>query len=158
MSNGSLLDALGGLVTPDVVANVGRLLGENAPSTSKALTAVLPAVLGGVTKYTGTHGEAALGDLLRSPGAGASVLDDLPRLLGGGGATDDLLGAGSKLAGSLFGSNAGALAGALGSFAGIKPQSAASLLNLAAPLVLGFLGKQSAARGLGSTGLASLLL
>jgi outer membrane protein OmpA-like peptidoglycan-associated protein len=158
MSNGSLLDALGGLVTPDVVANVSRLLGENGASTSKALTAVLPAVLGGVTRYTGTHGEAALGDLLRGPGASASLLDELPRMLGGGAATDDLLGAGAKLAGTLFGSNAGALAGALGSFAGIKPQSATSLMNVAAPIVLGFLGKQSAARGLGSAGLASLLM
>jgi OmpA-OmpF porin, OOP family len=158
MSNGSLLDALGGLITPDVVSNVSRLLGENGASTSKALTAVLPAMLGGVTKYTGTHGEAALGDLLRSPGASANLLDDLPRMLGGGTATNDLLGAGAKLAGSLFGPNAGALASALGSFAGIKPQSATSLMNLAAPLVLGFLGKQSAARGLGSSGLATLLM
>ena len=158
MSSGNLLEALGGLVTPDMVNGVSRLLGENPAATSKALGAVLPAVLGGVTKFASTNGEAALGDLMRSPGVGANLLDDLPRLLAGGGPTNDLLGTGAKIAGSLFGGNAGAIANSLGGLAGVKPQSATSLLNLAAPLVLGFLGKQSAARGLSASGLATLLV
>lgn len=158
MSNGSLLDGLAALVTPDMIGGASRLLGENGASTTKALSAVLPAALGGVARFTGTHGEAALGDLLRSPGVSPNLLDDLPRLLAGGGVTTDLLATGAKLAGSVFGPNAGAIANALGGFAGVKPQSATSMLNLAMPLVLGFLGKQSAARGLGTSGLASLLM
>jgi hypothetical protein len=46
----------------------------------------------------------------------------------------------------------------LSSFAGVKSSTASSLLNLAAPLVLSFLGRTVRREGLDSTGLTNMLL
>jgi outer membrane protein OmpA-like peptidoglycan-associated protein len=61
------------------------------------------------------------------------------------------------LLGSLFGSNTNAVTSALAGYAGIKPQSANSLLSMAAPMVLGVLGKSVRGGGLNMSSLASLL-
>lgn len=65
----------------------------------------------------------------------------MPALLGDGAARAGLLSQGKTLSDSLLGGNAGAVTGGLASFAGIKGGSATQLLSLAAPLVLGAIGK-----------------
>ena len=85
--------------------------------------------------------------MISGGGYSGSTLDSLGSMLGGRGASD-LMQGGSRILSSLFGGRADTLAGALASFAGLRRGSATSLLSLAAPIVMGVLGKQVAARGL----------
>jgi outer membrane protein OmpA-like peptidoglycan-associated protein len=65
---------------------------------------------------------------------------------------------GRELLRTLFGSKLGSIIDLIANSSGIKSASASSLLSLLAPVILGVLGKEKTAQGLGATGLASLLL
>jgi outer membrane protein OmpA-like peptidoglycan-associated protein len=64
---------------------------------------------------------------------------------------------GSKLLSTLFGNNLGSLGNSLAGYAGVKQSSAASMLNVAAPLVLSMLGKAVKSGNLNVGSLVSLL-
>jgi outer membrane protein OmpA-like peptidoglycan-associated protein len=57
----------------------------------------------------------------------------------------------------LFGNKQRGVVDGLASSAGVSPSSASKLLGLALPMVLGFVGKQAAARNLDATGLSGFL-
>jgi len=65
--------------------------------------------------------------------------------------------AGSSILNSLLGSKLGGVSDFIASHCGIKSSSAASILGMAAPLVMGTLGKHAASQGLGAAGLGQLL-
>jgi outer membrane protein OmpA-like peptidoglycan-associated protein len=79
-------------------------------------------------------------------------------LFGGGSATTNMLATGQQLLGTIFGSRSSSMADALGRSGGVSSSSAAKLLSLAAPLVMGVLAKRATAQGLNASGLASTLL
>jgi hypothetical protein len=84
-------------------------------------------------------------------------LDGLRSLIGGAG-QNALVDTGSSMLSGLFGSGAlGAMAQAIGKFAGIEGGSSKSLLGVLGPVVLGTLGQQQRSAGLDANGLASLL-
>jgi outer membrane protein OmpA-like peptidoglycan-associated protein len=78
-------------------------------------------------------------------------------LLSGGSATEGLLKTGSGLISSLLGDKAGAVANLIAQSAGIQFSSASTLLNLAAPMFFGALGRHLSISGTGASGLSSLL-
>lgn len=85
------------------------------------------------------------------------MLGNLPSMLGGGtGSTDQLVGMGKQVLGSLFGDKLGAVSGALSSASGVSSSSGASILAMAAPAVMGMLGKQLGSNA-SPSGLLSLL-
>jgi OmpA-OmpF porin, OOP family len=154
----SLLDSLTTLITPDLASKAASMLGESDSGVRKGLGAALPVVLSGLASRADDAGFAgSLFDLVRSPANDDSVLNNISSLLGGG-ASSPMMGLGSSLLSSLFGGNVGSVANALASFAGVKSSTGSSLLNLAAPLVLGVLGKRVRSDGLNASSLGSLLL
>ena len=78
-------------------------------------------------------------------------------LFGGGVTTQTALGAGKGILDSLFGPKISSVGDLIARFAGVRSESASSLLALAAPLVLHVLGKQRASIAPGAASLASLL-
>lgn len=78
-------------------------------------------------------------------------------LLSNGLQSSSLLSMGASIIQSLFGNKAGAVAGALSSYSGIKQSSASSLMSLAGPLLLSVLGKKVTDDATGVSGLAGLL-
>src|SRR6185437_7531366 len=86
-----------------------------------------------------------------------SVLDSVTSLFGGGVTTQTALGAGKGILDSLFGPKISSVGDLIARFAGVRSESASSLLALAAPLVLHVLGKQRASIAPGAASLASLL-
>ena len=151
------------LIKQGLPANFSELasnvVGESPGATQTALTAALPALVGAIAqKGATTDGAQSLMSLLDSPAVSTGALSNLSGLLGGGSETASVTTAGSGLVGSLLGDKAGALAGTLASVAGLRnSQSASSLLALLAPIVLGFIKKFVGEKGLGASGLASLL-
>jgi OmpA-OmpF porin, OOP family len=154
----SLLDSLTQMVTPDLLSQAASVLGENQGGISRGVGAVLPMLLSGVTsRASDTNFASTLFRLVSDPGNDVGSLGNIASLLSPGAANSPMMALGSQLLGSLFGNNLGAAGNAVASYAGIRPQSASSLMNLAAPMLLGVLGKSVKSGGLNMGSLVSLL-
>ena len=160
----NLLETLTGLLTPDVISKAASTLGEPTAGVGKAAGAAFPSLLAGIIGKSGHPGSMdQLFRLVASPLNDGSALNSVGGLLPGltsgaaSGATSQMKDLGGKFLNQLFGPQLGGIAGALGQFAGIKTSSATSILGLAAPLVLGTLGKTVRTQGLTATGLTDLL-
>jgi OmpA-OmpF porin, OOP family len=154
----SLLDTLSTYITPDIISKASSFLGESSGGTQKALTGILPMLLGGVANIASTQGGAGkLMGLLQSGGYDGSILNNLGALVSDPTQTQSLVGTGQQLLGNLLGDKTSAVTSAVAGYSGIKASSASSLLALGAPLVMSLLGKTQASQGLNATGLANLL-
>lgn len=166
----NVLEVAKNYLSDDVVGRVSTMLGENQQTTQTAIDGALPTVLGGLLhKSTDAGGIGGVMDMVAhvmipnreageviTPEGG--VFGHLSGLFDGNGTQmGDFLSMGSGLMESLFGDKASAIASALSTHSGIKQTSAASLLSLALPVVLGVLGQQQAANGGGLSELTSLL-
>jgi OmpA-OmpF porin, OOP family len=138
----NLVQTVLGAVTPELAARLASLFGESTGSVSKGLSAAAPALLAGALQQSSTAGGAEkLLSLVGQAVAGGNPIDRLPALLGDEAARTSLLSQGRGFADGLLGANTGPAADSLASFAGLKAGSASQLLSLAAPLVLGAIGK-----------------
>lgn len=156
----NLLEMLTSSVGKEIVGLASKKLGETEASTGAALDSLLPALLGGLmTKAATPQGAADLYKTVNGADIDTGLLGNLGAALSGGARTDSLMSAGSTLASTLLGGNrVGGLVDALASAVGIKPASASGLLAMVVPLLMSFLKKTSADKGLDATGFADLLL
>ncbi len=139
----NLIDLAKQAMTPDLMSKAAGLLGESGDGTSKALSAALPLMLGGLaTKSTSADGASGLLSMITSGKTDGNMLGNMGSLLGGGEQSSGLMSMGSGLTGSVFGDKAGGIANALSSFAGIKSGSATGLLSIVGPMLMGLIGKQ----------------
>lgn len=149
-----LLDTLKNVFNNEFSNKAAASLGENESNVQKALGGIVPAVLTGLLNKASSPGDA--GSLLGLVKEAAS--GDFSRLGNLGGAIPaELLAKGSEILRSLFGSKAADITGAIASYAGIKPASAETLLQSAAPASLGIIGQQAASQNLSASGLIGLL-
>ncbi len=155
---GSLLESLQSYLTPGVIHSASSLVGESESSTRQTMNGAVAGVLHGITNMASSReGAGNLTSLVREGGFSSS-LDNMGSLLGGGNATTNMLSSGQQLLGKIFGNNASSVAEAVGKSGGVRTASATKLMSLAAPLVMGVLGKRAAAQRLDSSGLANLLM
>jgi OmpA-OmpF porin, OOP family len=154
----NLLALLKDNLTPEMISKVANLVGEDVGSTATAMSGILPAVLGSVvSKASTTEGASSIMSLINSGGHDGNMLDNLGGLLSGGSSTDGLMSAGSGILSSLLGDKMSGIVSLISNFAGIKSSSASSLISLAAPMVMGAIGKQVSGGNMGTSGLMSLL-
>ncbi|HEY7404192.1 MAG TPA: OmpA family protein [Candidatus Angelobacter sp.] len=155
---GSLLESVQGYLTPGVIHSASSLVGESESSTRQTMNGAVAGVLSGVTHMVSSReGAGNLTNMIREGGFGGA-LDNVGSFLGGGSATTGLLNTGQQLLGRIFGNNASSVAESVGKFGGVRASSATKLMSMAAPLVMGVLGKRIATQKLDSSGLANLLL
>jgi outer membrane protein OmpA-like peptidoglycan-associated protein len=153
-----LVDLVKGYLTPDVIGKASDLVGESSGATQKALGGIVPTLVSAVMNTASTNEGSQ--QLVRTLDAGkynGSALNSAASLFTGGLATQNGLTAGRGLVESLFGSKLGGVTDLLARFAGIRPESASSLLALAAPLVMHVIGNQRTAIGPDASSLSSLL-
>lgn len=156
----NLFDLVKHHLTDEVIGKIASNLGEGAGATQKALVdGVVPAVLAGLVNNFGNseNGAGRLLDLVNAGKHDGGLLADLGTALGGGGQTDAVLNTGKSLMSTVLGSRTEAVTDMLASFGGIRRSSAAALLNLAVPVVLGVIGKQAKSSGLNAAGLLGSL-
>ncbi|RPE05821.1 DUF937 domain-containing protein [Chitinophaga lutea] len=134
-----LLDTLKNLFNNDFSRTAATQLGESEGNVQKALGGIIPTVLTGLLNKASTPGEAGnlLGLIKDAASGNFSNLGNLAGALPAG-----LLAKGADILRSLFGNKAGDITNAIASYAGIKPQSAETLLQTAAPASLGVIGQQ----------------
>ncbi|MBL0145704.1 MAG: DUF937 domain-containing protein [Chitinophagaceae bacterium] len=151
----NLLDAAKGLFTNELVGKASSFLGESESGVTKALGGILPSVIGGLIDKSSSHDGANMIANLAGEQHNSGLLGNIGSFFGndGGG----LLNKGAGLLSGLFGNKTDGLIGLISNFAGVKSSSSSSLLSMAAPLVLGLLGKHAASSNMGASGIASLL-
>ncbi len=154
----NLLALLKDNLTPEMISKAANLVGEDTGSTATAMSGILPAIMGSVVgKASTADGASGIMSMLSSGGHDGSMLGNLGSMLGGGSSTDGVMSAGSGILSSLLGDKMGGIASLISNFAGIKSGSASSLMSLAAPMVMGIIGKQVSGGNMGASGLMSLL-
>ncbi|HKW49536.1 MAG TPA: OmpA family protein [Gemmatimonadaceae bacterium] len=154
----TLLDSLTTLVAP-ATGQLASRLGESEGAVSSALPGTFASVLGGlVTKAKDPGSFRHVFDLLTSRPAGANLPDDASSVLGSFLSGGGVAATGTKFLNLVFGGQTNAVAGLLNRVSGFQnASSGSSLLTLAAPLVMGLLGKRVREGGLDSAGLANVV-
>src|SRR5262245_31346485 len=153
-----LVELVKGYLTPDVIQRAAGQVGESSGATQKALAGIVPTLVAGLANMGSTpDGAQQLARMLDAGKYDGSGLKNVTSMFGGGVATQGALGAGKGILESLFGAKVGGVIDSIARMAGVRADSAGSLLALLAPLVMHVLGQQRATIGPSAASLASLL-
>lgn len=143
-------------LSPAFVQRAGALVGESSTSTHKALEAAIPAMVTGLAgEASSASGARRVMEVIEEGGLrdGATTVHD--RLAKGRGA--EVIEGGKALLARLFPGRVSSMVDALARSTGVGASSMSSLLALAAPLVLGTVGREVQVRGLDVDGLSAML-
>lgn len=142
----NVIDLIKGQLGPALVSQAASQYGESESGISKAISGLLPAVVGGLANNSSNP--TVLDSI-----TGASSSGLLGNLLGGS-SNNSLI---SSVLSAIFGDKVGGLVNAISNFAGVGSSSTNSLLNLVTGAALGSVGKYAADNNLDRSGLTSLL-
>ncbi|RKG78147.1 DUF937 domain-containing protein [Corallococcus exercitus] len=157
----NLIEAVGSqFMQKGLLQKISGSLGEDPQATTKALPGTIAAVAAGVVDQGGN--EAGAHRLLSKLNEGGFTGPDAPsRAVDSGGVGEGLLDEeerGKGMLSGIFGNKLGAVTEGITRFGGMRnPGSATRLLSLAAPMLMGVLGRQVRDQRMGSSGLMQLL-
>ncbi|MFP2994648.1 DUF937 domain-containing protein [Spongiivirga sp. MCCC 1A20706] len=136
-----ILDLLNSDMGRQMISGVSNQTGTSASDTSNVLSMALPVLMGAMKKNVQTEqGAAGLMNALSGKHNG-SILDNLGGLFDGG-VDDSVMNDGAGILGHVLGGNQANVQNALSSQSGVDAGSIGQILQVAAPLLMGFLGKQ----------------
>lgn len=145
-------------LTDSVIDKVSNFLGEDPENIGSALNSSVLIVLGGIMRNALIDEETdKVMNVLRDGGHTGEILDDLSILLENFDKTQLLITIGTNIFNHFAGSKTNSIVEKLSLLSGIRKTSASSLVGLAAPLVLGALGKVVNKEELQVSGLTRLL-
>ena len=152
-----LLDLLNSSAGQQIINGVAGETGQSSSKTADVLSMALPLLVGGMKKNVASPGGAeGLMSALSSKHDG-SILDDLGGLFGGGvdqAVKDD----GAGILGHIFGGNQANVEQALSQKSGVDAGTIGNILKIAAPLIMGYLGRQTSQNKISdASGMNSLL-
>ena len=152
-----LLDLLNSPMGKQLISGVAGQTGQPENKTADVLSMAMPLLLGAMKKNVSSpQGAEGLMSALSSKHDG-SILDNLGGLFGGG-VDDSVMNDGAGILGHVFGGKQPQVENALSQKSGMDAGSIASILKIAAPIVMGFLGKQKAQSNVSdASGLNSML-
>ncbi|MGB5666080.1 MAG: DUF937 domain-containing protein [Maribacter sp.] len=139
-----LLDLLNSPMGKQLISGVAGQTGQPENKTADVLSMAMPLLLGAMKKNVSSSPQGAQGlmNALSSKHNG-SILDDLGGLFGGG-VNESVMSDGAGILGHVFGGKQPQVENALSQKSGMDAASIASILKIAAPIVMGFIGKQTA--------------
>ena len=153
-----LLDLLNSPMGKQLISGVAGQTGQPENKTADVLSMAIPLLLGAMKKNVSSSPQGAQGlmNALSSKHNG-SILDDLGGLFGGG-VNESVMSDGAGILGHVFGGKQPQVENALSQKSGMDAASIASILKIAAPIVMGFIGKQTAQNKVSdASGLNSML-
>lgn len=136
-----------------IISGISEKTNVSSNETTSVVTAAIPALLGALQNNASTpDGAAGILGALTSKHDG-SILDNLSGFLGGGDTSD-----GGGILNHILGDKQSALANGISSKTGVSSGNVSQILMMLAPIVMGYLGKQSQGSNVTSgSGLTSLL-
>lgn len=138
-----LLDLLNSPMGKQLISGVAGQTGQPESKTADVLSMAMPLLLGAMKKNASSpQGAQGLMSALSSKHDG-SILDNLGGLFGGG-VDESVMNDGAGILGHVFGGKQPQVENALSQKSGMDAGSITNILKIAAPIVMGFLGKQKA--------------
>ena len=152
-----LLDLLNSPMGKQLISGVASQTGQPENKTADVLSMAMPLLLGAMKKNVSSpQGAQGLMNALSSKHDG-SILDNLGGLFGGG-VDQSVMEDGAGILGHVFGNKQPNIENALSQKSGLDAGSVGNILKIAAPIVMGYLGRQTAQSNVSdSNGLNSLL-
>jgi outer membrane protein OmpA-like peptidoglycan-associated protein len=142
----SIIDLIKSQLTPELITQTATQLGESESGISKAIGAILPAVVGGLANnsqnptvldaISGAHSSGILGNLLGNTSNNSFI---------------------STIISAIFGDKINGLINLISEHSGISNSSASSLLNLVTGATLGSVGSYAQNHNLDASGVSNLL-
>lgn len=154
----NLIEFLREKLTASVTEKISNFLGEPHENIETAMQAALPTILGGLVQQgTSDEGAKKIMDIIKDGGHTGDILNNLSSLLDNYDKSQLLVTIGTNIFNHFFGNTSTILTDKVANLSNIKNPSAASLLGLTAPMVLGAIGYVVEKENLGISGLKSLL-
>ncbi len=152
-----LLDLLNSPMGQQLISGVANQTGQPESKTADVLGMAMPLILGAMKKNVSSpEGAQGLMSALSNKHNG-SILDNLGGLFGGG-VDQSVMDDGAGILGHVFGSKQANVTNALSQKSGMDAGAIGDILKIAAPIVMGLLGKQKAQSNVNdSSGMNSLL-
>ncbi len=152
-----LLDLLNSPMGKQLISGVAGQTGQPEGKTSDVLSMAMPLLLGAMKKNVSSpEGAAGLMSALSGKHNGG-ILDNLGGLFGGG-VDDSVMQDGAGILGHVFGNKQPQVENALSQKSGLDAGSIAQILKIAAPIVMGYIGKQTAQSNVSDAGGMNALL
>ncbi|NER16741.1 DUF937 domain-containing protein [Spongiivirga citrea] len=136
-----ILDLLNSDMGRQMISGMSSQTGTSSSQTSSVLSMALPVLMGAMKKNAQTEqGAAGLMNALSGKHSGG-ILDNLGGLFDGG-VDDSVMSDGAGILGHVLGGKQASVENALSQQSGVDAGSVGQILKVAAPLLMGFLGKQ----------------
>lgn len=146
-----ILDLLNSDLGKQIVSGVAGATGNDSNKTSSVLTMALPVLMKGMERNaTSPDGAAGLMSALSGKHDG-SILNNLSGLFNGG-VDEAVKKDGAGILGHILGNKQEGVQQVIGQKAGIDASSVANILKIAAPILMGYLGKQKNEQNVNSSG------
>ncbi len=153
----TILDAARELVTPALLSRMSAQTGDSEAALTKGLGAVIPLLFASVAnKSNDPTFMSQVANIASDVARDTNVPTHIPQAVGGLSGIDTTTPIGGWLS-RLFGGNLSEVVDGITRYAGVSRGTSASLLSMAAPLVLGYLGRMVRRDGLNADGLADWL-
>jgi len=150
----SMVDILRELVSPSILSAVTQQTGESETTVSRGFNAAIPTIASTIANRCDDHPFMKdLAALATSTSVDPDPLRGISGLMSSTSTVDTTSPTGGWLS-RLFGQNLSGVTDAVARYASIRGSSAASIISLSAPLVLGFVGRLIRSDGLSVSGLA----
>ncbi|WP_289062593.1 DUF937 domain-containing protein [Zobellia russellii] len=152
-----LLDLLGSPMGKQLISGVAGQTGNSTDQTGSVLSMALPILMGAMKKNAATpEGAQGLMSALSGKHDG-SILDNLGGLFNGG-VDQSVMDDGAGILGHVLGGKQATVENALSQKSGMDAGSISTILKVAAPILLGYLGKQTKEQNVSdSNGIGNLL-
>ncbi len=152
-----ILDLLNSDLGKSIISGVASSTGHDTNKTGGVLTMALPVLMKAMQRNASTpEGADGLMNALSNKHDG-SILDNLSNLFKGG-VDSNVLNDGNKILGHVLGSKQQGVQQVIGQKVGVDAGGVGNILKVAAPILMGFLGKQTRQSNVSSSsGLSGLL-
>ncbi len=138
-----LIDLLNSDLGKQLVSGASAQTGASESKTADVLSMALPVLLGAMKKNaSSTEGATGLMGALNKKHDG-SILDNLGSILGGGHVDQNVMNDGAGILGHVLGNKQPVVENALSQKSGLDADTIAQILKIAAPILLGVIGKQT---------------
>ena len=151
----NLMDMVKGAVSNQVMGQIGGLLGVDQKKTSGLFENAAGAILGGLMKKSGSEqGARDVFDMVKKSDDG--ILDKLGDLLGGG-KEEEFMKSGGGILDGIMGGDKSSMVGMIAKALGLDSGMVSKLMMMAAPIIMGVVGRYVKNKGLDMIGLKGLL-
>src|SRR5512136_1711948 len=138
--------------TGDNLSLISKSVGGDGKAVQSALSMGLPLIMGSMANTASKPGGTEMLTKMLSQTGSSNPVDNLGSLIANPAAAG-----GSGMVSTLFGSQMGTIQNAISQKTGLPPAAVGKVLEIAAPMVVGYIGKMFVQQKMDAAGLTSLL-